>query len=172
MAFFQESIFDATSSDIQRLFSFGILSSIIFLLEGSFLAILTKKILFPFCIALSGFVYISIFMQIRINNSLLLCVAYPLFVIQFFRIFDILGFLSYRKFQKIKNGGIKPITETQINLRILGFIFTLLLVLLILFSGVLVNWGGLIFMPVLFLLVVLGIVQLVALIKDIRNSKK
>ena len=171
IAFFQAGL-DLISSDIQRFFTTGILSGIIFLLEGIFLGVLTKKFLFPFCIAFSGVVYLSIFMQLRINNSWPLLIFYSLFVIQFFRIFDILGFLSYRKFQKIKNRKVKKITETQINFKILCLIFTLLLLLLIFFSGILANWSGLIFMPVFFLLIVLGIAQLLSLIKDIQNSKK
>lgn len=135
--------------------------SVIFI-EGVLLWFLTKKILYPLCLCLSASWHLMAFFKVDVSIF-----GASLVLLEFFRIFDILGFISYCR--SCKKRTVKP-SSLEINVRIGGAVATGLTSILCLAISFTVDWSGLVLMPVAFLLIILTLAQGISLFKDCRTK--
>ena len=146
------------------------LSAFVLLAESVLLWVLTKKWIFPICLFMTGLVYLTIFSRIDISTSLSeigMLIGYCLFFLELWRVFDILGFISYRRSRKKRMA--KP-SSLEINTRIGGAVITglpAILFLAISFTDTL-GWSGFVLVPIALLLIILTLTQGVSLFKDCR----
>ena len=146
------------------------LSAFVLFAEGVLLWVLTKKWIFPVCLCMTGLVYLTIFSRIDISTALGsfgMLIGYCLVFLEVWRVFDILGFISYRRLRKKRMA--KP-SSLEINTRIGGSVITGLTAVLFLaisFTDT-SGWSGSVLVPIAFLLIVLTWIQGMSLFKDCR----
>ena len=146
------------------------LSALVMLAEGVLLWVLTRKVLFPVCLIFSGIIYLTIFAKIDISTvfgSIGMLIGYCFVFIEMLRMFDILGFISYYRFQKKR---ITKPSSLEINTRIGGAVITGLTAVLFLavsFTDTL-GWIGFVLVPVAFLMIIMTLAQGISLFKDCK----
>lgn len=153
------------------------LSAFVLLTEGVLLWVLTRKVLFPVCLIFSGVIYLTVFAKIDISTvfgGIGMLVGYCFVFLELWRVFDILGFVSYLRLRKKRMA--KP-SSLEINTRIGGAVITGLTAVLFLavsFTDTL-GWSGFVLVPMAFLMIIMTLAQGISLFKDCQikgNDKK
>lgn len=137
--------------------------SVIFI-EGVLLWFLTKKILYPLCLCLSASLHLMLFFKVDVSSF-----GVSLVLLEFFRVFDVLGFISYRRSRKKRMA--KP-SSLEINTRIGGAVIPGLLAILLFVtifslkgSEAMIN---ILLFPIAIGLVIITLGQWISLFKDCR----
>ena len=126
---------------------------------------LTKKILYPLCLCLSASLHLMLFFKVDVSSF-----GVSLVLLEFFRVFDVLGFISYHHTQKKQTP-----SSLEINLRICGIVVPGLLAILLFVtifslkgSEAMIN---ILLFPIAIGLVIITLGQGISLFKDCRTKQ-